>query len=604
MKKRLTVVLPIVGILLVVLFFVWRAKNAAGNSAGLTQYKIAKVEKGNVKKTVSSTGTLQPWSFVDIKARAGGELRLLTVDVGDEVKKGQLLARIDPLDVQLSLSTARADEQSAVARQQQSATSYQLQVKQSAIAIADAEASLQSAKANVAAARARLATSKQQSNAQPELTRSSIASAQASYEQAVRQRKQLDATTPQQRAAAQATYDQAVANQKNSRLAVERQQALVDKGFVAQQTVDTAVANLAVIDAQVSSAKARLDTIDAELAANIEAADARVNQTRAALDTAKAGTIDIANRKNSVNEAQAAVRQAEAQLARSEVALRQSRANQLNNQIRNYDIQAAQATIERAKASRINAETSLERTEIRAPGDGVVLQKYVEQGTIIASALSISATGTNLIQMGDISRMYVDVKVDETDIASVDVGQKVDVSIEAYPGVPFEGKVIRIDPQATVESNVTTIPVRVEVDNSSATFRLLKPGMNATCEFVIDQKEDVVAVPNEAIREDDNGKYVEVSTGGRPAPADVQAGTPEDPNTRVSIEKKKVTVEVGLEGNDTTEIVKGIKEGDEIITQTIEPAPPTTSGGGSPFAGGGGGGRGGFGGGGGGRGGR
>jgi HlyD family secretion protein len=573
---------------------------AAKAISALTQYKIAKVETGEVKKTVSSTGTLQPWNIVDIKARAGGELTLLRKDIGDEVKKGEVLARIDPLDVQLSLNTARADEQSAVARKEQSAKTYDLQVKQSQIAIRDAEANLRISEANVAAAKARLNTLKTQSSVQPTLTSTAIANAQASYEQAVKQVEQAKVTNSQQRAAAKAAYDQAIANQKNAKQSVERQQNLVTKGFVAQQTLDTAIANLAVIDAQVDSARIKLDTIDAELSASLAAAEARVAQTKAALDTAKANSVEIKNRQNAVKEQEVAVRQSEEQLRRTRIALDQARTNLANNAIRGYDVQAANATIARAQASRINAETTLQRTEVTAPSDGVVLQKYVEQGTIIASALSIAATGTNILQIGDVSRMYVDVTVDETDIANVDVGQVVDVAIEAYPGVPFEGKVTRIDPRAQVLQNVTSIHVRVEVDNSTPTFRLLKPGMNATCEFVIDKKEDVVRVPNEAIHEDDEGKYVEVAIGGKPAPADPQSGMPADPDMKVEVQKKQVRLtseQIGVEGNEYTEIVSGLKADDPIITQTIEPAPPSAAQG-SPFStgfgrGGGGGGRGG-----------
>lgn len=574
----------------------YKSGDAAG---GATQYKVAKVASGEVKKTVSSSGTLQAWKTVDIKARAGGELTMLAVDVGSEVKKGQLLARIDPLDVQLSLNTAKADETSARAKEAQSGKSYSLQVAQSAIAIRDAQASLQSAQASEEAARARLTTAQQQSKSQPELTRTAIANAQAAYEQAVQQRQTLDATNPQLRAAAKAAYDQAVANRSNAVAQVDRQKSLVTKGFVSQQTVDTAQANAEVSEAQVTSAKAKLDNIDAELRAGVQSADARVNQSRAALQTAKANSQDISTRRNSVSETTAALHQAAAQTSKARVAVDQARAQQTNNQIRQYDVQSAVASIARAEASRINAQTSMERTVIRAPQDGVVLQKYVEQGTIIASALSISATGQSLVQLGDISRMYVDVTVDETDIANVDEGQTVDVTIEAYPGVPFEGKVTRVNPQAVVLQNVTSVHVRVEVDNSSPTFRLLKPGMNATCQFVISKKDNVVSVPNEAVHEDDKGKYVEVAEGGKPAPADKEAGTAEDPALLVGVTKKHVPVEIGIEGNDGTEIVSGLKAGDQIITQTIEPVTAAAATG-SPFGGGGVGGARGFGGGGGG----
>src|SRR5262249_25818597 len=163
--------------------------------------------------------------------------------------------------------------------------------------------------------------------------------------------------------------------------------------------------------------------------------------------------------------------------------------------IRQSQIDQARASGARAQAALVNAKTQLDQTRVVAPSDGIVLKKYVEQGTLITSGVSFNSSGTSIVQMGDISRMYVDVQVDETDAASVDPGQAVDIPFDAYPTTPFEGKVIKIDPQAVIDQNVTTVHVRVEVDNSVPSYRLLKPGMNATCEFIVDKKEDVVAVP-------------------------------------------------------------------------------------------------------------
>ena len=579
-----------------------KSKSAGGNPAEKVQYKLSPVETGEVKKTVSATGTLQAWRVVDIKARAGGELAFLGVDVGSEVRKDQVLAKIDPLDVQLTLNQARADVTSSKAREAQSGKTYQLTTQQSSITVRDAEAGLRSAtaskaasEANVKAAETRLATARQQAEAQPKLTGAAIASAKASYEQALTQRRQLDATTKQQRASAQAAFNQAQANRENARLGLERNKALLAKGFVSQQAVDSATASLEVADANVLTSKTRLDTIDVELKTTIEAADARVEQTKASYDQAQAGSVDIQNRRNAALESEAALAQAQAALAqataalsRSEATLEQARAQRINNDIRRFDIDANKASIARAEASKFNAETALSRTIIRAPMDGVVLQKFVEQGTIIASALGFASQGTNLVQIGDVSRMYVDVAVDETDIASVDIGQTVDVAVEAYPGIPFEGKVIRIDPQAVVLQNVTSVHVRVEIDNTAPTFRLLKPAMNATCEFVMDKVDSAIKVPNEAIREDNEGKYVEIGSGGKTPPPDPKTGQVSDPDALVDVKIKKVKIEIGVEGNDATEVKSSdgdqIKEGVTIVTQTIEPVAPTA--GGSPFGGG------------------
>ena len=566
--------------------YYWAKRSAASTAAAAPQYKLSPVETGEVKKTVSATGTLQPWKIVDVKARAGGELVYLPVDVGSKVKKDQVIARIDKQDSQLSLSTAEADYTSATKRQEQSVESKNLQMAQSQIGINDANANLLAARANVNAAKSRLETAKQQAVNQPKIFSASIASAKAAYNQSVQQLAQLNATAPQQRAAAKAAYQQAIANRDNIKQQVDRQKSLLEKGFVSQQAVDIIVSTLAVNEAQVDTSKAKVDTVDAEIKANIDSAQARVDQSKAALDQAQTGLIEIQNRKNSVVELEAAVKQAQAQYERAKVTIEQAKANTMNNKIRGFDVAVNQSSIARAQASLLNAKETMGRTEILAPMSGVVLSKTVEQGTVIASATSFSAQGTNLMQIGDVSRMYVDVTVDETDIANVDDGQKVDVTVDAYPGQIFEGKVLRIDPQAVVVQNVTTVHVRVEVDNSSALFQLLKPGMNATCEFVLDKKTDVIKVPVEAVHSDNDGDYVEVGTGGKPAPADAKTGAPADTDALVDVKITHVKVKKGLEGNDSIEITEGLKGDEKIVTQTIEQQAAATPNG-SPFAAGG-----------------
>jgi HlyD family secretion protein len=222
-----------------------------------------------------------------------------------------------------------------------------------------------------------------------------------------------------------------------------------------------------------------------------------------------------------------------------------------------------------------NARTQLNYTTITAPRGGVILKKYVEEGTIITSgksSFSGTGQGTSVVQLGDLSRMFVLASVDKTDIAQVETGQAVDITLDAYPDEIFEGKVTRIDPQTVVDQNVTTVPVTVEIEDPDAR---LKPGMNATCNFVIERKEDVLTVPTEAVKDQD-GKYtVTVLRDGK------------------QIERQ---VEVGIAGDETTEIISGLKEGDTVVTAVIEPQSKSSGGPGSrmggPMGGMGGGGRG------------
>jgi HlyD family secretion protein len=584
MIKRVLATLAVLGVLIWGGVFITRSLRASAAKDQI-QYRVANVKREEVKKTVTATGILTPWTKVDIKSRAGGRVISLPVEPGTIVTKGQVIAEIDPSDTLLTYNSARADIESNRARVEETSKTLALQRQQTVVSIQTAEASLNSARAAVASAKARYESARSQAEVQKDLTEANIETARANLaaEQA-RLKQMTSASHPQENAAALAALHQAEANVKNSEAQLKRQKTLLEKGFVAQSQVDEAQATYEVALANLTSAREKVNTIQPELANDLQAQQARVKQLEAALRSAEANRVEVQLKQQAAEAAKADYQQAVAGAAQAEARLREARAERLNDAIRVTQIAQARAAGERAKASFANAEVQLKDTRVTAPSDGVILQKYVEQGTIITSGQSFNSTGTSIVQLGDISRMYVDVQVDESDVASVDLDQKVDITFDAYSTMPFEGKVIKIEPQAVVDQNVTTVHVRVEVDNSAPSFRLLKPGMNATCEFIVDKRDDVLSIPNEALKTDANGTdhFVEVVTGGKPAPADKESEA--DPYLLIGVKITKKPVQIGLEGNDTTEILSGVNEGERVITQTIEPSPATP--GGNPFGGG------------------
>jgi HlyD family secretion protein len=584
MLKRILTTLIILTVIIVGGVLI--SKNLSANStSGKNQYRVALVKTDLVKKTVSSTGVLTAWKTVDIKSRAGGRLISLPVEEGTIVKSGQNLAEIDPSDTLLTYNSAKADIDSNRARVDETTKTLALQEQQSTIAIQTARANLNSARAAANAAKARYESAKSSADAQKDLCDSAIANAEATLAAEQEHLNQLmSASHPQALAAAESAMHEAEANTKNAEAQLKRQKSLLEKGYVAQSQVDQAQATYDVARATLASVQEKVNTIKPELDTDLKTQQARVHQADAALRTAKTNRVQIALRKQDADAANAQYQQALADVKQSEARLRQTEADKINDAIRLTQIKQAKAAGARVKASFTNAEIQLNDTNVKAPTDGIILKKYVEQGTLITSGISFNSTGTSIVQLGDISRMYVDVQVDETDVAHVDLDQKVDVAFDAYPTTPFEGKVIKIQPQAVIDQNITTVHVRVEVDNTAPSFRLLKPGMNATCEFVENKKEDVLAVPNEALKTDTDGNhYVEIAVGGKMAPADKDSDP--DPNLLIGIKVKKTLVKIGLEGNDSTEILEGLKVGDRIITQTIEPSttPPPGS---NPFGGG------------------
>jgi HlyD family secretion protein len=156
----------------------------------------------------------------------------------------------------------------------------------------------------------------------------------------------------------------------------------------------------------------------------------------------------------------------------------------------------AQATLVKAQTNYDLAELRLADVTIRAPLAGTILERNVEEGTVIQSASQNVSGGSILFVMATLEAMQVRTLVDETDMGQLRAGMPTSVTVEAYPERTFEGTVEKIEPQAFVEQNVTMFPVIVTLDNRSG---LLKPGMNAEVEILIDEASDVLLVPNNAI---------------------------------------------------------------------------------------------------------
>ena len=197
--------------------------------------------------------------------------------------------------------------------------------------------------------------------------------------------------------------------------------------------------------------------------------------------------------------AEAQLENAEAQMRRAEGLFETQSITEQEFENTRLSVASANAQLVRAQRSLSDAEISAEDTDVRAPGGGVIIQKNVEVGTVISSATREVGGGTILLQMANLDTVQVRSLVDETDIGKIKEGLDVTILVDAYPNRPFEGKVLRIEPQATVAQNVTMFPVLVRIPNSDG---LLRPGMNAEVEVHVGAKYGVAAVPNAALRTD------------------------------------------------------------------------------------------------------
>ena len=214
--------------------------------------------------------------------------------------------------------------------------------------------------------------------------------------------------------------------------------------------------------------------------------------------------IDTRDLRNQYEQASADLTAAQARLSAARSA--KARADQLYGQriITAAEYEAATADYAGAQSAVVTARTNLdiarqrlEDATVRAQVGGTVISKPVSVGTVISSATSSVSGGTTLLTIADLSRVRMRTLVNETDIGSVRVGQAATVMVDAFPDRPFRGTVEKIEPQAVVQQSVTMFPVLVSLENSDGA---LLPGMNGEVTMRVQERTNVLAVPNDAVR--------------------------------------------------------------------------------------------------------
>jgi len=221
--------------------------------------------------------------------------------------------------------------------------------------------------------------------------------------------------------------------------------------------------------------------------------------------------------RNTVAEAEASLVAAQARRAIAETQLERSRTLFGSGTVTETEYEQAQLEFANSEAQVIGGEVALENariamddTEVRAPISGTLIEKPVEQGMVISSPIRDVAGGTILLRMANLTTVLVRTLVDETDIGKIRPGMPTQVTMAAYPNQPFEGEVLKIEPQAIVEQNVTMFAVLIRLENRGS---LLMPGMNADVEIKIASRDSVVAVPTMALRADSDIPAVAVMLG-------------------------------------------------------------------------------------------
>jgi len=207
------------------------------------------------------------------------------------------------------------------------------------------------------------------------------------------------------------------------------------------------------------------------------------------------------------------------------------------------EITMAEAQAEADQLTLSDAEQRLADTTVLSPIDGVVASRNVQVGQIIASGINNVGGGTAVLTLADLTRIYVLVSVDESDIGKVAAGQTARITVDAYPDEVFKGEVVLVATKGITTSNVVTFEVKVEVTGDNRT--LLKPEMTANVSIVTKDKLDSLLVPVTALERKKGQSWLTIQV--------------KDGNTN----RRLVTI--GDSNSEFVEILKGVEVGEVVV---------------------------------------
>jgi RND family efflux transporter MFP subunit len=303
----------------------------------------------------------------------------------------------------------------------------------------------------------------------------------------------------------------------------------------AQAQVQQAKANLLAAEARLKEAQTGYQMSKALIQPQLDEAKANLQHAEGTLKRIRSLYVQGIMSKDKLDEAERAYTIARAQY---ETAL----ANKSQVRAKEQEIASAQAALEQMKAALTMAEIGLSRKVIKAPFSGLITEVFVKQGEFITP-------GQPVAKVVDISRLYISATIDEADVRKVKVGQEVRVTLDAFPNKTFQGVVSEISPVISVKK-LETRTSKVKVRLNSGVDGLI-PGLSADIEIIVGKGQNVLYVPTVAIMERENRKTVFTVENGKAQQREVR---------------------IGLSNWDYTEILDGLKEGEQIITTLDDPA--------------------------------
>ena len=494
-------------VVILVLFILYKVTHRAKSP-----YQFIAVTSGPISETVSVTGNTTPTQSVSLGFQNSGTIASVQYDVGAQVYAGAVIASLNTSDLQASLKQAQATVDAQNAKLQgleAGSTPQNIAVSQAALSSAQQSlANMYSSISDTSIDSYSKANDAVQVQLAPLFTNMQSANPQLSFQ----------------------TSDSQMAN--NAAFSLED----VQNALVAWQT------SLTNINA--SSSSSDLTTLLSNNLTTLTSVRTLLNSVSAALNSAVANTQTITTYKanvtiamNEVNVATKNLNTLSQNISSQKLLIAQSQAALSLTQAgaTATDIAAQQAEVEQAEAGVLSAQAALQNSEIIAPITGVLTQQDAKVG-------QLATPGTPLVSIIGQSGFEVDAGVSETDIGKLAIGNKVSMTLDAFPNETFTGSVFYIAPAQTNTNGVISYQIKIAFDKADAR---LKSGLTANINVETKHKDSVLVLPQYAILQNDTGSFVETLSGSTIT---------------------KVPVTLGIQDqNGNVEVLSGVTLGEQVI---------------------------------------
>lgn len=536
------------------------------NTSGETRYVLAAVEKGTIIASITGSGQVSASNQIELKPKASGDVVLVSAENGQDVRAGELIVQLDARDAVKAVRDAESNLQSvkiSLAKLRQPADA--LSTLQTENALAEAKESKQNAEDNLkksyddgftAVANAFIDLPAVMTGLQDILIGTTIAagqwnldyygSAAANYDDRSLEYRD-DARVKLQ--SARTAYDKSFHNYKSVSRSSDPPtiESLLDDTYATARAVSEAVksANNLI---QFYEDKLTERNLKPNAAADIHLAS--LNSYTGKVNTNLANLLSI---KNSIQANRDAITSAERAIAEKTESLAKLKAG-----ADPLDIQAQELAVKQRENALLDAREKLADYFVRAPFDGTIAKINVKKSDSVSASAAVATLITK--------QKLAEVSLNEVDAAKVKVGEKATLTFDAVDGLSISGKVAEIDAVGTVTQGVVTYSVKIGFDTQDDR---VKSGMSVSAAIITDVRQDVLSVPNGAVKSQGGGYYVEVFDQAISGGQNSQGVTSPTP-------PREQSVGLGLANDTVTEITSGLEEGDQVVARTIPSSTATT----------------------------